>query len=115
MSAGNANAREVTALAEVKVRKEAEQADILMSESTLSFKDISNNQIRVEKLKEQYDVVGTTRFDSAINELISLEDSAFSDQQLLIQGNPKDRNMMAFGDAVVREAQRNKIIRKLEL
>jgi len=104
---------EVIDIEEPKIRHESKNADAMMVEQNVSFQDVSALDMRVEDLRIQYSVSANNPKSGLISELYNLNETASEDHQLVTQGNPVGRDMSAFGDAVVRLARREQIMRKL--
>jgi len=69
-----------------------------------------------DRIKREFGIAAdVTRFDNMIDTLIELEDSAFGDQQLTIQSNPESRDIASFGQALIRQGERDKIRRTLQV
>lgn len=71
-----------------------------LAQAGVCFNDVSSHVIKKEDL---------------VFEFSQLMETAREDQVTIIQGNPDDRNMDAFGDAVVRDARRQQLARILSL
>ncbi|MEM9469707.1 MAG: hypothetical protein AAF988_06050 [Pseudomonadota bacterium] len=108
------NAAKVTELASSKTRLESTLADSKWGSLGFTFQDISEEEIAVEKLRDEYDVaIGSIVKEDLLRELVELEKTAREDQQMTIQGSPIDRDLIKFGNASMRVARRERIIQKL--